>query len=79
MKIEFEIEESRELFVFLSDRVLKEAGLGAKDLAAVRKWRNDSMRAGSQGMRDLHDRMNADLARVLETKKRSSVRKPDWR
>jgi hypothetical protein len=79
MKIEFEIEESRELFLFLCDRILADAALPEKDRAALRKWRGDAMRAGSPGMRDLHEKINADLARALETKKRSAARKPDWR
>ena len=79
MKVEFEIEETRELFVFICDRLIEDAGFVEADQATLRKWRNDSMRPGSPGMRDLHEMMNADLARTLENKKRSSVRKPDWR
>ena len=79
MKVEFEIEETRELLVFLCDRLIEDAGLAEEDRATIRKWRGDSMRAGSPGMRDLHDRVNADLARALENKQRSYVRKPDWR
>ncbi len=79
MKVEFEIEETRELFLFLCDRLIEDAGLAPADRATLRKWRGDSMRPGSSGMRDLHEKMNADLARTLENKKRSSVRKPDWR
>jgi hypothetical protein len=79
MKIEFEIEESRELFLFLCDRILADAGLAEKDRALIRKWRGDTMRAGSPAMRDLHEKINSDLARALETKKRSAARKPDWR
>ena len=79
MKVEFEIEETRELLVFLCDRLIEDAGLAEADRAALRKWRGESMRAGSPGMRDLHEKMNADLSRTLDNKKRSSVRKPDWR
>ncbi len=79
MKVEFEIEETRELLVFLCDSLIEDAGLAAADRAKIRKWRGDSMRAGSPGMRELHDKVNADLARAIENKKRSSVRKPDWR
>lgn len=79
MKVEFEIEETRELLVLLCDRLIEEAGLDEADRATIRKWRAESMRAGSPGMRELHEMVNADLARALENKKRSSVRKPDWR
>jgi hypothetical protein len=79
MKVEFEIEEGRELFLFLCDRILAEAGLDEKDRATLRKWRGDEMRPGSPAMRDLHARVNADLARAMATKKRSAAAKPDWR
>ena len=79
MKVELEIEETRELLVFLCDRLIEDAGLAEADRATLREWRNDSMRPGSSAMRDLHEKMNDDLARTLENKKRSSVRKPDWR
>ena len=79
MKIEFEVEEVRELLVFLCDRLIEEASLEEADRARVRKWRSDSMRAGSEGMRDLAAKANADLARTLENKKRNAVLKPDWR
>ncbi len=79
MKVEFEIEETRELLVFLCDRLIQDAGLAEADRATLRKWRGDSMRPGSPDMRDLHEKMNAGLARTLENKKKSSVRKPDWR
>jgi len=79
MKVEFEIDETRELFAVICDRLIEDAGLAEADRVTLRKWRNDSMRPGSADMRDLHEKMNADLARTLENKKRSSVRKPDWR
>jgi hypothetical protein len=79
MKIEFEIEEVRELLAFLCDRLIEDAGLEETDRAAIRKWRSDSMRAGSEGMRDLTAKANADLARTLENKRRATVVKPDWR
>lgn len=77
MKIELEVEETRELLAFLVDRMCKEAGLNAKDVATLRKWRT-SLRTGSETMRELNSKVNEDLARVLETQKRSVVMKPDW-
>lgn len=78
MKIELEIEETRQVFVMMLDRIMDEIEFAGPDRAALRKWRT-SMSAGSGGMRTLAAKMNADLARVLEDQKRSSVRKPDWR
>ena len=46
MKIELEVEETREVFLAVLDRIAEEAGLGAEDAAALRKWRT-SMTPGS--------------------------------
>lgn len=78
MKVEFEIEESRELAVFIVERLAKDAGLSNEDRAALRSWRS-AMTPGSEAMRDLHARINADVARALQNQKRSALIKPDWR
>jgi hypothetical protein len=78
MKLEVEVDETRELLVFLLERQVKEAKLSAADVAALRKWRA-TLKPGSEAMRDLTAKVNADLARVLEGQKRSAVVKPDWR
>ena len=77
MKVELEIEEAREVLIFLIERMSKEAKLSAADLAALRKWRA-SLRPGSEMMREITSKVNADLARVLEAQKRSAIMKPDW-
>ena len=78
MKVELEIEEAREVLLFIADRLAKEAGLHDKDRAALSKWKT-TMTPGSEGMRELAAKINADIARSLENQKRSAVRKPDWR
>ncbi|HVP05961.1 MAG TPA: hypothetical protein VMT90_09825 [Dehalococcoidia bacterium] len=78
MKVELEIEEAREILLFVADRLAKEAGLDDKDRAALSKWKT-GMTPGSEGMRELAAKINADVARSLENQKRSLVRKPDWR
>lgn len=78
MKVEFEVEEARELLIFLIERMGKEAGLAANDVAALRKWRA-TLKPGSDAMREFTAKVNADLARVLDGQKRSAVMKPDWR
>ncbi len=78
MKLEIEIEEARELLVFLIERLGKEAGLSAADLATLRRWRA-SVKPGSDSMRVFVAEVNADLSRTLENQKKSAVIKPDWR
>jgi hypothetical protein len=77
MKVELEIEEARELLLYIADQLAKDAGLDEKDRAALSKWKT-SMKPASEGMRELAAKINADLARSLENQKRSAVRKPDW-
>ena len=78
MKVELDLDETREIFVTLIDRILDEVTFSETDRAALRKWRA-AMTPGSEGMRVLAGKINADLARALENQKRSSVKKPDWR
>jgi hypothetical protein len=78
MKFEVEVDETRELLVFLLERQVKEAKLSAADVASLRKWRA-TLKPGSEAMRNLTAKVNADLARVLQGQKRSVVVKPDWR
>jgi hypothetical protein len=77
MKVEFEIEEAREILLFIADKLAKDAQLDDKDRAALSKWKT-SMKPASESMRELAAKMNADMARSLENQKRSAVRKPDW-
>lgn len=78
MKAEFELEEARELLVFIIEQLAEEAGLEAKDRTALQEWRA-KLSPGSDPMRELLAKINADLARSLENAKRSAVVKPDWR
>jgi hypothetical protein len=78
MKVELEVEEARQLAVFVIDRLVEDAALPAKDVATLRKWRT-TLTPGSEGIRELTAKLNADIARALENKKKSSVVKPDWR
>ncbi len=79
MKLELDREEGRELLAVIVDRIVKEAGLSDEDGAAVKRWRSEQMKAGSEGMRELTDKINADVERALRTKEKSAVQKPDWR
>ena len=79
MKVELDPEEAHELFSLLAGRLIDEAGLGNDDRATVRRWRSEAMKPGSEGMRELTAKINAEIARVIQTKARSAVMKPDWR
>jgi hypothetical protein len=79
MKLELEPEEGRELLALIVDRLTADAGLSGADRAALKRWRSEQMKAGSDGMRDLTAKVNADLERALRSKEKSAVQKPDWR
>jgi hypothetical protein len=79
MKLELEPEEGRELLSLIVGRLTAEAGLSDADRAALKRWRSEQMKAGSDGMRDLTAKINADLERALRSKEKSAVQKPDWR
>lgn len=79
MRLEFDAEEAREVFLLIVGRLLDETGLEATDRAALLRWHTNEMRAGSPGMRDLTAKVNADIGRALKTKSRSAVMKPDWK
>ena len=79
MRVELEPEEGRELLSLVVNRLAEEAGLSDQDRAVVRRWRSDQMKAGSDDMRELTGKINADLERALRSKEKSAVQKPDWR
>ena len=79
MRLELEQEESAQLLSLVVDRITQEAALATKDRAAVKRWRSEQMKAGSDSMRELTDKINADLERALQAKAKSAVQRPDWR
>jgi hypothetical protein len=79
LRLELDPEEGRELLSLVVDRLAEEADLSDQDRAAVRRWRSEQMKAGSDGMRELTEKINADLERALRRKEKSAVQKPDWR
>jgi ribosome recycling factor len=79
MRLELDTEEGRELLSLVVNRLAEEAELSNEDRAAVRRWRSDQMKAGSDDMRELTEKINADLERALRSKEKSAVQKPDWR
>ncbi len=79
MRLELEQEESVQLLSLIIDRITQEAGLATKDRAAVKRWRSEQMKAGSDTMKELTDKINADLERALKAKEKSAVQRADWR
>jgi len=79
MKVELEAEECLQLFAAISDRLLDEASLSTEDRAALKRWRSTSMKPGSDGMKELAAKINADLARTLQNKAKSAIMRPDWK
>ena len=79
MKLELDPEEARELFSLIVDRLIEEAAFEDGDRAIVRRWRSESMKPSSEGMRELTAKINAEIERTLQTKAKSAVMKPDWR
>jgi hypothetical protein len=79
MKVELDVDETWELMSLVVARMLDEAKVPDSDRAKVRRWRSDSMRPSGEQMRLLTRKVNEDLAQASERKKRSQIRKPDWR
>jgi hypothetical protein len=79
MKVELEIEETRELLTLIVERLASEADLAKEDLAKLRRWNSGDMRLSAAGMRELHEKVNAEIARTFRNKAKSAVRKPDWK
>ena len=79
MRLELEQEESVELLSLIVDRITQEAKLATKDRATVKRWRSGQMKAGSDAMKELTEKINADLEHALQTKAKSAVQKAGWR
>jgi hypothetical protein len=79
MRIELDLEESHQLFTAVTDAVLADIKFSTADSAAFKRWRSKSMTPGSDGMKELAVKINADIARALENKAKSAVMKPDWK
>jgi hypothetical protein len=78
VKVEFETEEAWNLMSHIIARLIDEIELSDSDRAKIRRWKSDEMRVTSQEMRVLAQKINEDLARSLERKTKSQLRKPDW-
>ncbi len=79
MKVELDIDEAWDLMSLVVASLAKDASLSDSDRAKVRRWRSNTMRPEGEAMRLLTGKLNEDLAAAMERKKRSQLRKPDWR
>jgi hypothetical protein len=79
MKVEFDVDEAWTLMSFVVACLLDETDLPDEDRARIRRWRSERMRPTEEVMKTLARKMNEDLAHALEVKRRSHIRKPDWR
>ena len=77
VKVELEIDESWELMSFVVNRILEETKLEKHDKANVRRWKSNEMRAGRVEMEALHEKLNADLSRLWDVRKKSEIKKGD--
>jgi hypothetical protein len=78
MKVELDTDEAWNLLSHIIVRLVDEAELTDSDRAKIRRWKSDEMRATSQEMRVLASKINEDLAKTMERKTKSQLRKPDW-
>jgi hypothetical protein len=78
MKVELDTDEAWNLLSHVIVRLVDEAPLADADRAKIRRWKSDEMRPTSQEMRVLASKINEDLAKTLERKTKSQLRKPDW-
>ncbi len=79
MRVEFEADEAWDLMSLIVAKIAEEVALADSDRAKVRRWRSASMQPSGEGMRLFTDKLNATLGETLSRKKRSHIRKPDWR
>jgi hypothetical protein len=79
VKVELDTDEAWNLASHIIGQLIDEGGLEDSDRARIRRWKSDELRATSQEMKVLTEKINTDLAKALERKTKSQLRKPDWR
>ena len=79
MKVELDNDEAWNLASHIIGLLIDEGSLDDADRARIRRWKADELRVSSQEMKVLTEKINSDLAKTLERKTKSQLRKPDWR
>lgn len=77
--IELNTDESWEMMSFVVNYLLKEVDVEKTDRAKIRRWKSNEMRTSSEDMRALSEKINADISRLWDVRRKSDIRRPDWR
>jgi len=78
MKVELDSDEVWALLSTTTKQVLEGVELSDEDRAALRRWRSQQMRPGSEGLKSLAQKLNGDLERLRAVHERSQIQKHDW-
>jgi hypothetical protein len=78
VKVELDADEVWALLSTVTKQVIDDVDLSDEDRAALRRWRSQQMRQGSEGMRGLAQKVNDDLLRLIRQRERSAIQKHDW-
>lgn len=79
VKVELDIEEAWAIFSQVVTHMLEEVEIDKSDRAAIRRWKSSEMRPGREEMDALHEKINDDIERLWEVRRKSEIRRPDWR
>lgn len=79
VKVELDLEESWELMSFVINAMLDDVKMNKTDRAKIRRWKSGEMRTGGEEMKALHEKLNADLDRLWEVRKKSHISASDHR
>lgn len=79
VKVALEIEEAWALMSSVLTRLLAEVELERRDRANIRRWKAEELRTGGEEMEALQGKLNRDLERLWESRRKSEIRRSDWR
>ena len=77
MKVEFSIDEVLTMAEAVLDGV-GELKLGRKDTAALRRWRNNTIKPTTAEVKLLAEKLNRELQHTQDSAQKSGIVKPDW-
>lgn len=79
VKVELDIEEAWAVMSRIVNQMLEDVQLDKSDRAAIRRWKSSDMRPGREDMDALHEKINDDIERLWNIRRKSEIRRPDWR
>jgi hypothetical protein len=77
--IELNTDESWEMMSRVVKYMLDEVEIEKGDRAKIRRWKSNEMRTASEDMRALGEKINGDVSRLWDVRRKSEIRRPDWR